>query len=201
MKLISKYKDYYDYLVGIYGEDPKLILDRREKEDYLLPTKGKITFYIAGYVIEGLVTEKSNIYYGKYLNQFIVEKSNELKWWKNWKWLSHHTKRNYDKSYHIKYKDLEDWYYLEPVVDINSTNNIHNCPILIETYYGIAKYPKLDNLDIPSLIPAETIYKWLTEWLSNQITEKEKQIKPISDKIKIQNKGFDIKKSFRPNIK
>ncbi|ULJ60456.1 hypothetical protein [Wielerella bovis] len=24
MKIISKFKDYYDYLVGIYGEDPAL---------------------------------------------------------------------------------------------------------------------------------------------------------------------------------
>ena len=30
MKIISKYKDYYDYLSGIYGEDPLKILDRRE---------------------------------------------------------------------------------------------------------------------------------------------------------------------------
>ena len=30
MKIISKYKDVYDYLTGIYGEDPLLILDRRE---------------------------------------------------------------------------------------------------------------------------------------------------------------------------
>ena len=27
MKIISKYKDYYDYLQGIYGVDEKLILD------------------------------------------------------------------------------------------------------------------------------------------------------------------------------
>ena len=30
MKIISKYKDYYDYLSGIYGEDPLKVLDRRE---------------------------------------------------------------------------------------------------------------------------------------------------------------------------
>lgn len=29
MKIISKYKDFYDYLVGIYGEDEKLVYDRR----------------------------------------------------------------------------------------------------------------------------------------------------------------------------
>lgn len=29
MKIISKFKDYYDYLVGKYGEDPILVFDRR----------------------------------------------------------------------------------------------------------------------------------------------------------------------------
>ena len=30
MKIISKYKDYYDFLLGKYGVDPKLVLDRRK---------------------------------------------------------------------------------------------------------------------------------------------------------------------------
>lgn len=30
MKIISKFKDYYDYLQGIYGVYPKLVLDKRE---------------------------------------------------------------------------------------------------------------------------------------------------------------------------
>lgn len=33
MKIISKHKDFYDYLVGIYGEDEKLVFDRRQKFD------------------------------------------------------------------------------------------------------------------------------------------------------------------------
>ncbi len=30
MIILSKYKDYYDYLVGIYGRDENKIFDRRE---------------------------------------------------------------------------------------------------------------------------------------------------------------------------
>ena len=29
MKIIDKYKDYYDYLQGIYGQDPLAVYDRR----------------------------------------------------------------------------------------------------------------------------------------------------------------------------
>lgn len=201
MKILSKYKDYYDYLVGTYGEDPRLILDRRDRESYLLPGIGKITLYIAGYIAEGLILANGNIIYGNSLKSFIVDKTKQRHWWIRCSWLSKSNKRNYEKSYHIKYENHEDWYYLEPIKDLENTNTIHNCPILLKTPYGIYKYPKLATLKIPTLIKAETIYKWLTEWLSNQITEKEKQIKDIPDSIKIINKGFDIKKSFRPNIK
>lgn len=201
MKIISKYKDYYDYLSGIYGEDNKLILDRRNKENYTLPHIDKITFYIAGYVIEGLIDENDNIYYGDNLKQFIVDKNNRKNWWKKWKWLSTHNKRNYDKSYHIKYKDEENWYYLEPIKDMEDINQKTNCPILLKTIYGLYKYPKLSDFNLASFISAETIYQWLSEWLSNQITKREKQIKEIPDSLKIENKGFDKKKSFRPKMK
>jgi hypothetical protein len=201
MKILSKYKDYYDYLVGIYGEDPKLILDRRDKDNYALVTGSKIVLYIAGYVIEGLILENGNILYGEALTPYIVDKTKYRNWWYRYKWLSKHQNRDYSKSVHIKYKDEEDWYYLEPVKDPQDTNILNNCPILIKTIYGLCKYPKLESLKLPTYLKAETIYQWLTEWLSNQITEKEKQIKDIPDKLKIQNKGFDIKKSFRPNIK
>ena len=34
MKIISKYKDYYDYLGGIYGRDDTLTYDRRKTEEF-----------------------------------------------------------------------------------------------------------------------------------------------------------------------
>ena len=46
MKIISKYKDYYDYLTGIYGVDDKIVLDRRGWEGKKvsdLTWKGKVT--------------------------------------------------------------------------------------------------------------------------------------------------------------
>ncbi len=194
MKIISKYKDYYDYLSGIYGIDEKLILDRREKDDYMLPTLGKITIYIAGYIIEGMVKESGNIFYGDSLRSYIIEKP-------IWKWLSKHHKRDYTKSFDIKYKNHNEWYYLEPIKDLKNINEKHNCPILIDTPYGIKKYPMLSTLKLPSFLPAETIYQWLSEWLSTQITNKEKQIKELPNSLKIENKGFDKKKSFRPKMK
>lgn len=201
MKIISKYKDYYDYLVGIYGEDNKLVLDRREKEEFLLPTIDKIIIYIADYTIEGLVTEKKDILYGDQLKPYIIDSNKRKKHWYNYSWLSKHYIRDYNQSYHIKYKNHEDWYYLNPIKTNLKTNTNNNCPIIIEINKRLFKYPKLEPLKVPSILSADKAYKILYEWLSNQINEKEKQIKEPDNKTKIINKGFDIKTSFRPNIK
>lgn len=200
MRIISKYKDYYDYLSGIYGEDPKLILHRRNKEDYYLSDNSMIELYIADYKIEGLFIGNKYLY-GDQIKPYIVDDSKKKYWWKKWAYLSKHYPRNYEESFHIKHKDLESWCYLKPMKDLELTNTKHNIPILIKTTFGLKKYPKLSNLNLASFVPAETIYKWLSEWLSNQITNKEKQTKEITDILKIENKGFDKKRSFRPKMK
>lgn len=56
MKIISKYKDYYDYLVGIYEIDEKLVLDRTKFD---VPSYSNVvTFYICGKCIDGYYDAK-----------------------------------------------------------------------------------------------------------------------------------------------
>lgn len=50
MKIISSYKDYYDYLQGIYGVDEKLVLNRQKETPK--------TFIIDDYVVRGEPTHK-----------------------------------------------------------------------------------------------------------------------------------------------
>lgn len=54
MKIISKYKDYYDYLQGIYGVDEKLILDRRSSEHPMYYQNGVYQFIIGELIVEVL---------------------------------------------------------------------------------------------------------------------------------------------------
>ena len=79
MKIISKYKDFYDFLSGIYGEDPLIVLNRL---DFTMPTfydsmnpnyieEGKIQLYIGGFLIEAYY-KNDKIYYGEDLKQFAV---------------------------------------------------------------------------------------------------------------------------------
>lgn len=79
MKIISKYKDYYDYLSGIYGIDEKIVLDRTISKnspnvEFYSHWNRKIVLYIAGYVIECLCID-GKFYYGEDLKEFEIPKN------------------------------------------------------------------------------------------------------------------------------
>lgn len=71
MRIISKFKDYYDYLQGIYGVDEKLILDRTDFQHLsYTPSNNQIsTFYIGEYKVQG-VWINGKIHYGSDVEQF-----------------------------------------------------------------------------------------------------------------------------------
>ena len=194
MKIISKFKDYYDYLTGIYGIDEKLILDRRENLQPYVASGDFVVLFIAGYRIEGLYYKKV-FYYGEKLKRFESKRKHFLP--------SLHGKRDYSKSIYITVPDsvhnTSVWIYKEPVIDTNNHNELANCAIL---YYAGTMYynPKLENLALGTFIPPEVIYKWITEWLSNQISKKETSPE-VSNNLKIEAKGFNVKRSFRPKMK
>jgi hypothetical protein len=201
MKILSKYKDYYDYLTGIWGEDPKLILDRRngnpkplgEIYDFEKDKSYKITLIICGRLIEGYRFQ-NKIYYGQDLIQF---KNTE-----NSKWdqidYPHITIENGNKWFNKR----DTLYALKPVEGFLDINKKQNCPILIKhsnnTY---TEFPKLEELNLGSFINPEEIYIWVQEYLSKQLDESLDKIPLLTNIQKLENKGFDKKYSFRPNIK
>lgn len=199
MKILSKYKDYYDYITGIWGEDPKLILDRRngnpkplgEKYDFEKDQSYKITLIICGKMIEGYRFQ-NKIYYGQDLIQFKTDENDK------WGGIDYpcvtirENRRRYSKN---------DYYALEPVDGYINTNKKYNCPILIEHNNTYSKFPKLEELNLGSFIRAEEIYIWIQEYLSKQLDESLEQIPFLTDIQKLENKGFNKTTSFRPNIK
>lgn len=197
MKIISKYKDYYDYLSYTIGQDPKLILDRRnfhsQHNRFIGSKYSKFTLYITGYYVEGLYYD-GNFYYGENLYN-ICGKPTKL--YSEGKLKSYY---NFKKSVNI---------LGEIVKDDHNVNNIHNCPILIRSARGsmtnniyVERYPVLKDLNLNSFIKPEEIFQWLIDWLSTKETEKERdRDHNLTDKDKILNKGFNIKTSFRPKIK
>jgi len=198
MYILSKYKDYYDYLTGIYGVDPKLILDRREgysepiNYQHELDKEHKVTLVICGRRIEGY-RYQNKIYYGQDLIQF---KNAENSKWDGIKYdYITIRKLNCMRHYNIKLA-------LEPVLGFDIINKQYDCPILIEKgLNNYEKFPKLEELNLASFIPAEQLYQWLSQWLAQQIDNQQNIKSNLTDVEKLENKGFSKVTSFRPNIK
>lgn len=208
MKIISKYKDYYDFLQGVNGIDEKIVLDRTEFH----PTEKFITedtffrFHICGYKVEGLYRD-GKFLYGKELEKYHIQKNRFF------------SKENQDDYYCISERRL----YGRNTIDIlkepkkiedgKSPNDYLNCPVLIECMFGkykcesdvyvynssytrtrdYDKFPILKDHQLNKVFSAEEIWIMLYNWLSKEKTIENKQ----TDKEKIVSHGFDLKHSFR----
>ena len=241
MKIISRFKDFYDYKVEKYGIDEKIIYNRITKifrnfpriftknevqPDYnnkilfvgdkivlVFKTKEKLYTQFDLEDIELLKAKNSNVrvknfsYYMKdseitfldgntiFVNSFINIDLYDL------------LKMNRKTFYNFFIKNKKDFF------DIDEENNFFNEPIvLIEFLENVTDhdnrrstsvYKKTYNPNLSQMgiyIDEDFIWQSLVEFLSNKRSEKE--ISPeVSNENKILSKGFDLKTSFRPNMK
>jgi hypothetical protein len=195
MKIISKYKDYYDYLQGIYGVDEKLVLDRTKGT----PGKFQLSsgFYqlvICGRVIE-FVSKNGKTYSGEQLEE-ISEKDFE--------WGSYLGPRPIYKIQHTW--GIIDYYKVYyPKLSYDNLNiypwinqYIKQYPIFIMYGKQLAwVFPNLSDIGINKQVDAKEIWVMLSEWLAERITEKEPSVPIGDDKTRILSHGFDLKTSFR----
>jgi len=116
MKILSKYKDYYDYLMGIYGEDPLLILDRREgrqlsfcdNHNYML------NLHIGGYEIQGFSPGREDrpdipakVYWGENL-RLLDEYDSLLPNYRSARILTKEKSWDWDRHKHFHHKEQFD---------------------------------------------------------------------------------------------
>ena len=205
MKIISKYKDYYDYLSGIWGEDPKLVLDRREFEniEFFSFDPQEVTLFICGKTINGF-WDGENFYYGESLSKF--GEIHERRYW------GFRRETSPSRIVEFEFKGgrgvtpvTKRYEILVDVVDnIKQYNIKENCPILMRNRYfpeQFHKFPVLSKMNVGSILTPEVIYQMLVDWLSERNNEAEKRPENQTDLQKLVSKGFDKKESFRPNIK
>lgn len=198
MKIISKHKDYYDFLQGVNGIDELLVLDRSEftpTEKYIT-NDSVFTFYICGYKVQGLYRNGAFLY-GESLESLSKQITDY--------WF---TKDKSEKYYRIPRLIGSDYYEIlkrpQPCMDFNP-NELLNCPLLIQKYSGslhlkkddkeisFDKFPSLKEHDLVKVFSAEEIWIMLYNWLIKETPIENKQ----TDKEKIVSKGFDLKHSFR----
>lgn len=198
MKIISKIKDYYDYLSGVWGVDDRIILDRRGE---FVPSTPKelsvLTFIIGGNLIQ-IYFDGMSYYFGEELKQF-------------------------DQS--TKYR-RKDGYYTIPIGYIDGRqNNVYvangikeGFDYLNEKYESAIIYrsdrwhyndvlekdfsvfPVLSATPITKFVDATDVYRMISDYLSRQLDKKLEAIPSLTDVQKLENKGFDKLSSFRPNF-
>ena len=241
MKIISKFRDFYDYKVTKYGMDEKLVYTRVTKNfrnsprlfsinktqpDYnnkilfvgdkivlIFKTEEKLYTQFDLEDIELLKAKNSNVrvknfsYYMKdseitfldgntiFINSFINIDLYDL------------LKMNRKTFYNFFIKNKKDFF------DIDEENNFFNEPIVLIEFLenvtdhdnrrSISVYKKTYNPNLSQMgvyIDEDFIWQSLVEFLSNKRSEKE--ISPeVSNENKILSKGFDLKTSFRSNMK
>lgn len=190
MKIISKYKDYYDYLQGIYGVDEKLILDRTEFTPlkYIPSFTQVVTFYIGEWQIDGLWKD-GKIYFCDEIEQF-----------SNQKQFNPFKQFNIEEYWIIpRGKWCEQLYCLKKpkYLGDKSITWAENYPILYKTNTSLCKSPILNEFGFHKVFNPHEIWVILSEWLGKQITKNEPVVPVGDDKVRILSAGFDLKTSFR----
>ena len=244
MKIISRFKDFYDYKVTKYGVDEKLVYTRKTYCEYF---QGFFRDINIDYRISEddfnknlkentKVTDEKNIHKilfigEKLIHLFFIEngvythldiKNNEdLRKFTDFEYRKEITFKD-GKKFNIYTRFKDDWEYLlsydrKKLINLNIDKDdiILNEPILLIEYIGKCNNEKAKRYYSPSLykfiynpnlsqmgvyIDEDFVWQSLVEFLS--IKRSEKEISPeVSDENKILSKGFDLKTSFRPNMK
>jgi hypothetical protein len=190
MKIISKYKDYYDYLQGIYGIDDKLILDRRDFNS--IPKdrcNEKVQLIIGDKILAGY--HYNNEYY---FGQKRLDKLNEI--------TKSKKVNRWDEEEGVTHWILDTRLNCN-IKGFNNDTEFAICEYTVPKYkesviLGVKyKYPKLSDYNISFILDPHTIWLILNEYLSRKVTEGEPIVPVGDDKVRLLSAGFDPKTSFR----
>ena len=251
MKIISKFKDFYDYKVAKYGVDEKLVYTRKTyceyyetnfisiytssddrilEENFNKNLKEEVEYFkrnnchkilILGEKLIHLFFTEDGIY-----THFDIKNPKDIggetvyKYWAYYDATKEITFNDEKKiEIHIAFNELwNDFFNYDrkrflSYLNISKEEVLFNEPMILVEYIGgidrkIARYdnsvykftynPNLSQMGV--YIDEDFIWQSLVEFLSNKRSEKE--ISPeVSNENKIQSKGFDLKTSFRPNMK
>jgi len=173
MLIISKkYKDYYDYLQGIYGVDKKVVLDRSKSEGFVPSDRTGFTLHLCDFAYDCWFQDKE---------YFWCERIKEVA----------QRKYYFDDTYTMP----DGRTHLRDKVIPSNINKKYNCPIVVTYRFdkNSCNYPTLKNLNFVSVLSAKEVYLKLATWLSKE----PEVLDTRTNEEKIQTNGFDIKKSFR----
>ena len=217
MKIISKFKDYYDYKVAEYGTDENLVYDRRNgtivDRQRISPEESNLalysTLYVGSEVVHLFITHnkiythfdlvdierKKRRYYffDGYCLKFRDGKQYE---YKSNLWLGYFSDTadfiRENNGFHIREETHLSWEELSkiPLLLITRDYRTKNQKVYIN--------PSLQELGV--YIAPDFVWQHIVQYLSDLKTQAE-QSPELPNDLKIDSKGFDKKRSFRPKMK
>lgn len=217
MKIISKFKDYYDYKVAEYGTDENLVYDRRNgtivDRQRISPEESNLalysTLYVGSEVVHLFITHnkiythfdlvdierKKRRYYffDGYCLKFRDGKQYE---YKSNLWLGYFSDTadfiRENNGFHIREETHLSWEELSkiPLLLITRDYRTKNQKVYIN--------PSLQELGV--YIAPDFVWQHIVQYLSDLKTQAE-QSPELPNELKIDSKGFDKKRSFRPKMK
>jgi hypothetical protein len=188
MKIISKYKDYYDYVAYQYGVDPLVTIDRTKgfiphiSNSHEKNTYREVMVAICGELHSGLIDFQGKIFWG--------EDAIPLGEMRATRWLDDGSKMLYYDAGYSRHERIN------PRVLKTSINKRDKCPIVwVGPQWDGTNWPKLADVNFAGYISPEDMFQKIYSWMSanNEPDTTDKR----DDKIKALNAGFDLKKSFR----
>lgn len=209
MRIISKHKDYYDYLQGIYGVDNNLVYNRKVNSNYTIGESDDDalvykTFAIAGNIYKIYIYKKKIYHTIDEMVKLYTILPKDLK--KDF--VNFYTPFKFGKGITVGESLEKTIEYLYKETNIKTDiNKLRREPVLIfNSYYRYEKDDDKDfsNWDIPllndykfcTIFPAQEMYIKISTffgWLKDNPEIKNNQ----SDLEKLTSHGFDKKKSFR----
>jgi hypothetical protein len=208
MKIIGM-KDYYDYGL-MHGVDPKVVLDRRNWEKFLMPEfsgrtvkKEKVTFllplrlYFCDTIHDALLNSSGRFWWNEEIDQVSDTQIMQFEYPTRHVRRFQKLKKGYELAsianrLYCKYGEVSDVNSrnrLPILLDLNPTNIHESNPLIPIHNLADLKFARI----IPALEAFAKIYNFQLELLDKPPVEND----ILSNKGKIVSHGFDLSTSFR----
>jgi hypothetical protein len=198
MKIISKYKDYYDFYQGVYGQDEKIVYVRGS-----LPwiPSGNSFFKLSICATEyHLFTYDGETYFGlegaEEVNDLLIQNEGRMYKNKTYRDMIERYLSQFNSSKATRWWGRVD---INPHMSETDINDKLECPVILEQMDYVFSVretilnPRLSDLNMASILPANEIYLQIGTFLSRE--------KPVvdnrDDNARLESAGFDKKTSFR----
>lgn len=201
MKIVSNFKDYYDYLQGVRGIDELVTYERIYQVRY------NGAWFKPGIRKPSLITHR----HSAQLFRICMCGKVYMALWIKYKFYFFRedvTPDVYDRLDHydkalvgslpFRYPTpVQTSHYLKEIKELASLNEKYDCPILLAEWEGnhwdVQKNIKLEDYGLASILSAEEIWNDIYNFISQPKTVTDNR----SDTLKLEAAGFDKKTSFR----